>query len=135
VRCRRGRLEAAERDLAAARAALAERSDCGVLRELSARAVLELSAARHGAEAAELVEPPSEAETIILRMLAGDLSVPQIASELFLSVNTVRSHTRSLYRKLGVNSRSTAVARAEVLGLLPASNPSNTVVESIGLPG
>jgi LuxR family maltose regulon positive regulatory protein len=97
--------------------------------------VLELSAARHGAEAAELVEPPSEAETIILRMLAGDLSVPQIASELFLSVNTVRSHTRSLYRKLGVNSRSTAVARAEVLGLLPASNPSNTVVESIGLPG
>jgi LuxR family transcriptional regulator, maltose regulon positive regulatory protein len=54
----------------------------------------------------------------VLRMLASDLSVRQIGEQLFLSPNTVRSHTRVIYRKLRVNSRVDAVARAEVLGLL-----------------
>ena len=42
----------------------------------------------------------------------------EIANQLFLSPNTVRSHTRAIYRKLGVNSRDDAVARATALGLL-----------------
>jgi LuxR family maltose regulon positive regulatory protein len=58
------------------------------------------------------------AELAVLRLLASELSVRQIGETLFLSPNTVRSHTRSIYRKLGVNSRAEAVARADALGLL-----------------
>jgi len=54
----------------------------------------------------------------VLRLLASDLTVRQIGSELFLSPNTIRSHTRALYRKLGVNSRVDAVSRAQAVGLL-----------------
>ena len=54
----------------------------------------------------------------MLRLLDSDLSVTTIAKNLYLSPNTVRSHTRALYRKLGVNTRADAVARAETLGLL-----------------
>ena len=53
-----------------------------------------------------------------LGLLTSDLSARDIAKELFLSPNTVHSHTRSIYRKLGVNSRAEAVARADILGLL-----------------
>lgn len=74
--------------------------------------------ARQHANHGEIVESPSHAETAVLRLLATDLSVREIAADLFLSANTVRSHTRSLYRKLGVNSRDAAVARADVLSLL-----------------
>jgi LuxR family maltose regulon positive regulatory protein len=51
-------------------------------------------------------------------MLPTDLSAREIGAELFLSANTVRSHTRSIYRKLAVRSREAAVARASALGLL-----------------
>ena len=54
----------------------------------------------------------------MLRLLDSELSVRQIGEELFLSANTVRTHTRSIYRKLSVNSRADAVARAGALGLL-----------------
>ena len=64
------------------------------------------------------LEAPSAAERAVLCLLATDLSVRQIAAELFLSPNTVRSHTRAIYRKLGVNSRAQAVATADALGLL-----------------
>ena len=49
---------------------------------------------------------------------ATDLTAREIADRLFLSANTVRSHTRALYRKLGVRTRADAVARAAELGLL-----------------
>jgi DNA-binding NarL/FixJ family response regulator len=62
--------------------------------------------------------PPSPAELAVLRLLDNDLSVRQIGEELFLSANTVRTHKRSLYRKLSVNTRADAVARADVLGLI-----------------
>jgi LuxR family maltose regulon positive regulatory protein len=65
-----------------------------------------------------LLTPPSEAELVVLRLLDSDLSVTTIAKNLYLSPNTVRSHTRALYRKLGVNTRAGAVARAEAFGLL-----------------
>ena len=67
---------------------------------------------------AELEEEPSAAELSVLRLLASELSRREIGSELFLSVNTVKTHTRALYRKLGATSRETAVARAAALGLL-----------------
>jgi LuxR family transcriptional regulator, maltose regulon positive regulatory protein len=65
-----------------------------------------------------VLTPPSEAQLTVLRLLESDMSVRTIANELYLSPNTVRSHTRALYRKLGVNTRAEAVARAEMLGLL-----------------
>jgi LuxR family maltose regulon positive regulatory protein len=65
-----------------------------------------------------LVEPLSERELDVLRLLATDLDGPDIARRLYVSVNTMRTHTRSIYAKLGVNSRRAAVSRAEELGLL-----------------
>jgi LuxR family maltose regulon positive regulatory protein len=60
----------------------------------------------------------SERELSVLRALTGPLSERDIARELFLSHNTVHSHTRSIYRKLGVSSRAAAIGRARELGLL-----------------
>jgi len=65
-----------------------------------------------------LVEPLSERELDVLRLLATDLDGPDIARQLFVSVNTMRTHTKSIYAKLGVNSRRAAVRRAEERGLL-----------------
>lgn len=65
-----------------------------------------------------LIEPLSEREREVLRLLASDLSGPEIASELIVSLNTVRTHTKNIYSKLGVNSRRAAVRRAEELNLL-----------------
>ena len=60
----------------------------------------------------------SERELTVLRMLSGSLSERDIGRELYLSHNTVHSHVRSIYRKLGVSSRAEAVAHARRDGLL-----------------
>jgi LuxR family maltose regulon positive regulatory protein len=65
-----------------------------------------------------LAEPLSERELQVLRLLKTELSGPEIARELVVSVSTVRFHTRNIYGKLGVHNRRQAVARAESLGLL-----------------
>jgi LuxR family maltose regulon positive regulatory protein len=65
-----------------------------------------------------LPEPLSQAEARILHFLQTNLSAPEIARELYLSVNTVRTHTRHLYDKLGAHRRLEAVDRARALGLL-----------------
>ncbi|SFL79672.1 LuxR C-terminal-related transcriptional regulator [Geodermatophilus ruber] len=65
-----------------------------------------------------LPEPPTERELEVLRCLDSLLTLPEISSGLFVSVNTVKAHLRSLYRKLGVNGRREAVARARELGLV-----------------
>lgn len=65
-----------------------------------------------------LVEPLSERELEVLRLLGSELDGPEIARELTVSLATVRSHTRSIYAKLGVNSRRAAVRRATEVGLL-----------------
>ncbi|GIH98390.1 LuxR C-terminal-related transcriptional regulator [Planobispora takensis] len=62
--------------------------------------------------------PLTPRELAVLRLLQGDLSVREIGQELFLSANTVKTHTRSIYRKLGVTSRHDAVHHAHRLGLL-----------------
>jgi LuxR family transcriptional regulator, maltose regulon positive regulatory protein len=58
------------------------------------------------------------AELRVLPLLTTHLSFPEIAAELFLSPSTIKSQAMSLYRKLGVSSRSQAVARARELSLL-----------------
>jgi LuxR family maltose regulon positive regulatory protein len=70
---------------------------------------------------AGFVEPLSERELDVLRLLATDLDGPAIAQRLFVSLNTMRTHTKSIYAKLGVNSRRAAVRRAQERGLLPGS--------------
>ncbi len=65
-----------------------------------------------------LVEPLSERELVILRLLGSDLDGPGIARELSVSVTTVRTHSQHIYAKLGVNNRRAAVSRARELDLL-----------------
>ncbi|MFN8473507.1 MAG: LuxR C-terminal-related transcriptional regulator [Anaerolineae bacterium] len=65
-----------------------------------------------------LVEPLSERELEVLRLLRTELTGPDIARQLMVSVNTLRTHTKNIYDKLEVNSRRAAVRRAEELDLL-----------------
>jgi len=69
-----------------------------------------------------LVEALSPRELEVLRLLSTDLDGPGIARHLVVSLNTVRSHTKSIYTKLGVNSRRAAVTRADELGVLPRTS-------------
>ena len=71
----------------------------------------------HG-EPAPLREPLSHSEARVLRYLPTNLSAPEIAAELCVSVNTIRTHQRHLYAKLGAHRRSQAVEQARLLGLL-----------------
>jgi LuxR family maltose regulon positive regulatory protein len=66
----------------------------------------------------ELVEPLSQRELEILRLLQTELSVPEIAGELVIAVSTVRTHTKSIFSKLNVNNRRAAVKRAAELNLI-----------------
>lgn len=67
---------------------------------------------------ADLVEPLTEHELSVLRLLAQDLTYAEIARALVISVNTVRFHVQAIYGKLGVRKRAAALARARELGLL-----------------
>jgi LuxR family transcriptional regulator, maltose regulon positive regulatory protein len=60
----------------------------------------------------------SERELAVLRLLASKLSQREIAAELYVSFNTVKTHTRAIFRKLGATSRAEAIERARELGLL-----------------
>ena len=62
--------------------------------------------------------PLSEREREVLRLLATEMSGPEIARLLVVSLHTVRTHTKRIYTKLGVNSRRAAVVRAQELGEL-----------------
>ena len=65
-----------------------------------------------------LVDPLSDRELDVLRLLVSELDGPSIARELVVSLNTVRTHTKHIYAKLGVNNRRSAVRRAHQLNLL-----------------
>ncbi len=67
--------------------------------------------------AAALIEPLSERELEVLRLLRSELSGPEIAGQLVISPNTFRTHTKNIFSKLGVNNRRAAVRRAEDLDL------------------
>jgi len=66
----------------------------------------------------ELSEELSEREAAVLKLLGTELTRRQIGGELYLSLNTVKSHTRAIYRKLGVSSRAAAVEQAHLSELL-----------------
>jgi LuxR family maltose regulon positive regulatory protein len=65
-----------------------------------------------------LVEPLTEREVEVLRLIAAGLSNPEIAEELFIAVSTVKSHVNHIYGKLGVDNRVQAINRARSLALL-----------------
>ena len=69
----------------------------------------------------ELIEPLSEREIEVLQLIAEGLSNQEISSRLYLSLNTIKTHTRNIYGKLGVNNRTQAGARARAIGILSES--------------
>jgi len=71
-----------------------------------------------GGPVPRLTEPLSESEIRVLRYLPTKLSAPEIADQLYLSVNTVKTHMRHVYDKLGAHRRHEAVEQARALGLL-----------------
>jgi LuxR family maltose regulon positive regulatory protein len=70
------------------------------------------------ADRGSLANPLSERELEVLRLLDSELTGPEIARQLFVSLNTLRTHTKRIFTKLDVNTRSAAVRRGHELGLL-----------------
>ncbi|MFN2219829.1 MAG: LuxR C-terminal-related transcriptional regulator [Anaerolineae bacterium] len=68
----------------------------------------------------DLIEPLSDRELEVLQLISEGLTNREIASRLFLSLNTVKAHSRNIYGKLEVHNRTEAAARARALGLLPS---------------
>ena len=124
VRLARSRLARAASNLERAKRAIAGFPDPGRLPAIAAAIEQTLVAARANAGSRKPVEEPSPAELAVLRGIAAGLSRREIGAQLYISLNTVKSHTRELYRKLGATSHTDAVARAEALGLLePGQSP------------
>jgi LuxR family maltose regulon positive regulatory protein len=110
-------------DIAAARTLLREvdeilirRPDLGIFVRQAEDLRTELSHAR--GSSAPAASALTGAELRLLPMLSTHLSFPEIAEEMFLSPHTIKSEATSIYRKLGVSSRSQAVTRSRQLGLL-----------------
>ncbi|MBD8022645.1 LuxR C-terminal-related transcriptional regulator [Microbacterium gallinarum] len=95
----------------------------GPVREYAQRLLRVARDPEHAPAAADqvavLAEPLSEREREVLRLLTTELSGPEIARLLVVSLNTLRTHTKRIYTKLGVNNRRAAVLRARELGELP----------------
>jgi LuxR family maltose regulon positive regulatory protein len=83
------------------------------------RLLAALGPAEAGSAPATLIDPLSERELDVLRLLGTELDGPAIARELTVSLNTMRTHTKNIYAKLAVTSRRAAVRRAADLDLLP----------------
>jgi len=94
-----------------------------------ARRLLDAADIAHGRAAAapadvppgdqgSLADPLSHRELEVLRLLDSDLTAPGIARQLFVSINTLRTHTKRIFTELDVNNRSAAVRRGHQLGLL-----------------
>ena len=118
VRLARSRFVRAASDLERAQRAIAEFPDPGRLPAIAGTIEQALVAAGTDAGHRGLVEELSPAEVAVLRGLAAGLSRREIGAQLYVSLNTVKSRMRELYRKLGATSQAEAVARAEALGLL-----------------
>ncbi len=70
-----------------------------------------------GHQRSDMIEPLSERELEVLRLFRSELSGPEIAQHLIVSLNTLRTHNKNIFKKLGVNNRRAAVRRAEELDL------------------
>src|SRR5438105_2819134 len=71
-----------------------------------------------GPSQSPLLEPLTTREQDVLELLAAGLSNAEMAARLIVTVGTVKTHVKSLYGKLGVHSRTQAIARAREVGLL-----------------
>jgi LuxR family maltose regulon positive regulatory protein len=120
VRQLSGRHSEARRIYDEAREAVERCEDPGILGERLKRVErsLRLPAAPRRRYAHAGIEALSHAELSVLRLLRSDLSQREIANELHLSFNTIKTHTRNIYRKLGVGARPEAVSRARELSLI-----------------
>ena len=107
-----------------ARRELAGYPDAGILPRLLVREERALEAARGGGGV--LGEPLTAAELRVLELLPTHLSLALIGETLHISRSTVKSHVRSIYRKLDVTKRASAVARARRHGLLARGGQSPT---------
>jgi LuxR family transcriptional regulator, maltose regulon positive regulatory protein len=121
VRVARSKLVLAASDLGRAQRMIAGFPDPGRLPAITAAVEQSLATARADVGHRPIVEEPSAAELAVLRCIATGLSRREICAQLYISLNTVKTHTRELYRKLDATSREDAVARAEALGLLDLS--------------
>jgi LuxR family transcriptional regulator, maltose regulon positive regulatory protein len=118
------RVSLARDDRAGARVALAEArailepfaDDAGIFPELLGRQERKLRTNKQ--RDGYLNEELSERELAVLGLLAGELSTRQMGNSLFISTSTVRTHIKSIYRKLGVSSRKEAVEHAHGRGLI-----------------
>ena len=90
----------------------------GIRRDYARRLLAAARGAEHnGPVEQSLIEPLSERELDVLRLLGSELDGPAIARELMVSLNTVRTHTKNIYAKLAVTNRRAAVRRGAELGL------------------
>ena len=115
VRRARDGLERARPHLEEAREIIEGCADAGILTSLLEQSERIFRRALH--RRPDVSEELSEREAAVLKLLSTDLTKRQIGGELYLSLNTVKSHTRALYRKLGVSSRKEAVEQARLRGL------------------
>jgi LuxR family transcriptional regulator, maltose regulon positive regulatory protein len=115
IRFMRGDTPGAEELLDEARALLAELEDAGDLPRRLEEADRLL---RRSARDTEFGQTLTDREMAVLRLMPSDLSLREIGGQLYLSLNTVKTHSRAIYRKLGVSSRTGAVDRAKNLKLL-----------------
>jgi LuxR family maltose regulon positive regulatory protein len=120
IRQRLGRREEAQRIYEEARTAIARCEDPGILTARLARAERQAKVASplRGGRTSAGSERLSDAELSVLRLLRSELSQREIAGELHLSFNTIKTHTRNIYRKLGVAERTEAISRARELSLI-----------------
>jgi LuxR family maltose regulon positive regulatory protein len=119
--CQRlGRHEEARRIYAEAREAVRKCQDPGILRDRLTRTAghLEFAPRARSSATSTTRDALSDAELSVLRLLRSELSQREIASELHLSFNTIKTHTRNIYRKLGVAARAEAISRARDLSLI-----------------
>jgi LuxR family maltose regulon positive regulatory protein len=120
LRGRRGDGESALRLRSEVAAVISRCADPGIMRERLARTAgpTRNGSGRAAASSGRAARTLTGAELSVLRLLPSELSQREISGELQLSLNTIKTHTRSIYRKLDVATRRDAVARAKALSLL-----------------
>jgi LuxR family transcriptional regulator, maltose regulon positive regulatory protein len=92
--------------------------DPGILEDMLARTERRLRRAPRDRGGLGVTGELTERELAVLRLLPGRLTQREVAEALYVSLNTVKTHTKSIYRKLGVDARDDAVDRARELGVL-----------------
>jgi LuxR family transcriptional regulator, maltose regulon positive regulatory protein len=114
----RGDRDGATEVLREARRAVEDCPQPGILREMLARTERRLHRTPRRREGDGAADELTERELAVLRLLPSELSQREIAEALYVSINTVKTHTRGIYRKLGVDTRDEAVSRARELGVV-----------------